>query len=133
MSQEKPLAEGSRPRPEGLPKEARLRKRPAFTNVYRAGRKLQGRRFVVFAAPAATGGVRLGITTTKKVGDAVVRNHLRRQVREIYRRWRAAKKVLHGGGLELVVNVTEQAPGASFATLRDELEPLLSRAAGARP
>jgi ribonuclease P protein component len=127
------LALGPRPRSAGFPKESRLLKRRAFKNVYGVGRRLHGRRFVVFAAASATGGMRLGITATKKVGDAVVRNRLKRQVREIYRNWRAARENNPAGGLELVVNVTERAREAPFATLREELEGLLSRASGARP
>lgn len=133
MSQEKPLAAGSRPHPERFPKEARLLKRPAFTSVYNAGRKLHGRRFVLFAVPVSKARSRLGITVTKKVGGAVVRNRLKRQVREIYRRWRSAPPKTPAHGFELVVNVTERAPGAAFADLREELETLLARALGVRP
>lgn len=40
-------------------------------------------------APAPTQGQRLGITVTKKVGNAVVRNRIKRVVREVFRRNRA--------------------------------------------
>ena len=70
---------------------------------------------------------------TKKVGGAVVRNRLKRQVREIYRRWRSALPAAPAEGFALVVNVTERAPGTAFVDLREELETLLARALGVRP
>lgn len=41
---------------------------------------------VLFAHPNEGGGCRLGITVTRKVGAAVVRNRLKRVLRETFRR-----------------------------------------------
>ncbi len=94
--------------------------------VYENGRRLRGRFFVLFASPAHGDGSRLGITVTRKVGSAAVRNRLRRRVREIFRRSAAAGAV---PGWNLVVNVSPGAAGASFPEIRMELESLLVRAA----
>ena len=40
---------------------------------------------VLYARPNRTGGNRVGITAGKKLGHAVVRNRVRRRLREIYR------------------------------------------------
>jgi ribonuclease P protein component len=120
------------PRPglaEGFPRRLRIAARRDFTATYDAGRKLHGRLVVVFARPAQGEG-RLGITATRKVGGAVVRNRARRRVREVYRRWRAAGPA-GAAGVEVVVNVTARAARAPYGTLRDELVALLDRAARA--
>lgn len=112
---------------ESFPPGRRVRRRGEFREVYDTGRRSRGRLAVVFAAADAGGGPRLGITVTKKVGGAVVRNRLRRRVREIFRRSPAVRSSVSG---RLVVNLAPAAAGASFAELREELERLLARALG---
>ena len=67
-----------------ITKEMRLRRRAEFISVQTEGQKLHGRHVLVLARkrrdPQLPG--RLGITVTKKVGNAVVRNRIKRLVRE---------------------------------------------------
>lgn len=74
----------------------RLRKRSEFVAVQTGDErvKLHARRFLVIVRERAGRGVdlatgRIGITVSKKVGNAVVRNRIRRWVREFVRRERA--------------------------------------------
>lgn len=89
---------GSARRPErhpagsqGFPKRRRLRKRPEFLSVQREGRAAHGR-YVLALARARDGQgkaraeTRVGITVSKKVGSAVVRNRIKRLIREYARR-----------------------------------------------
>ncbi|HVO50888.1 MAG TPA: ribonuclease P protein component [Thermoanaerobaculia bacterium] len=117
------------PRParaEVFPRRLRITARRDFTATYDAGRRHGGRLVVVFARPRDGEG-RLGVTATRKVGNAVVRNRARRRVREIYRRWHARAPL--SAALEVVVNVTARSAGAPFAALEAELSGLLDRAA----
>ena len=41
--------------------------------------------FIIIAAPGLTGRTRLGITVSKKVGCAVIRNRIKRSAREFFR------------------------------------------------
>ncbi len=119
------------PRPahaEAFPRRLRITARRDFTATYDAGRRFPGRLVVVFARPKEGGG-RLGVTATRKVGNAVVRNRARRRVREVYRRWRAHAPL--AAALEVVVNVTARTAGAPHAALEAELSSLLDRAAAA--
>jgi ribonuclease P protein component len=79
---------------ESFPKEMRLRKRREFVAVQTGeGRtKLQARRFLVISRARTSGDSgpgRIGITVSKKVGNAVTRNRIRRWVREFVRRNRS--------------------------------------------
>jgi ribonuclease P protein component len=108
-----------------LPRRYRIAARRDFTATYDEGRRLHGRLVVVFARPKGNAG-RIGITATRKVGSAVLRNRARRRVREIYRRWRAEEP--RAAGVEVVVNVMARAATAPFAALDAELRALLDRA-----
>jgi ribonuclease P protein component len=62
----------------------RLRRRADFVTVQSEGQKLHGRHVLALARrreDSALAG-RLGITVTKKVGNAVVRNRIKRMLRE---------------------------------------------------
>ncbi len=131
------MAEGSEgvtaasTRGEGLTSAERLRRRPEFKRVYGEGRRLAGRWLVLFALPNGTETSRLGVTATRRTGGAVVRNHVKRRLKEIYRR--SVRPTLGTDGLDLVANVRDGAPDAPFAELAAEMLRLCRRAAeGAR-
>ena len=120
--------ESRRARAEAFPRRLRIAARRDFTATYDAGRRHHGRLVVVFARPKDGAG-RLGITATRKVGNAVLRNRARRRVREIYRRWHAVAPL--AASLEVVVNVMSRAATAPYPALDAELRALLDRAARA--
>jgi ribonuclease P protein component len=71
-----------------LPKSRRIRKRAEFVSMQRAGGRSAGSCFVVITVPARGSTSRIGITASRKVGGAVVRNRIKRLVREFFRRHR---------------------------------------------
>jgi ribonuclease P protein component len=115
-------------RPEALPKEKRLAKRREFLRVYETGRKLFSRYCVLFFAANGLPHSRVGITATKKLGKANVRNRLKRWTRETYRREREPLD-LDRHSLDFVVNIKPNAADAAFRDYRADLERLLARAA----
>ena len=115
-------------RPEGLPKEKRLAKRREFLHVYETGRKWFSRYCVVFAAANGLAYSRIGITATKKLGKANVRNRLKRWTREVYRRQRAPL-ALDSHAVDVIVNVKPNAAEARFEEFRDDLQRALQRVA----
>ena len=62
-----------------------LKKNSDFRAVYSGGRSRANHSVVMYVMPNGTEGNRLGISVSKKVGNSVVRHHLARLVREIYR------------------------------------------------
>jgi ribonuclease P protein component len=113
-------------RSEALPKEKRLAKRREFLRVYETGRKWFSRYCVVFAAPNGLPHSRLGITATKKLGKATVRNRLKRWTREIYRRQRDPLS-LDSHSLDVIVNVKPNAADALFEQYREDLQRALQK------
>src|SRR5215831_681484 len=71
-----------------FPKQARLRKRPEFLSLSRWGKKIYGPHFLIITRPNERGEARLGVTVSSKVGNAVVRNRVKRLLRECFRRYR---------------------------------------------
>jgi ribonuclease P protein component len=72
-------------KPQGLPPDHRVRKRRDFERAYAEGMKIVTREFALFGLPNGLQHSRLGVTTTRKLGNAVTRNRARRLVREAYR------------------------------------------------
>lgn len=70
---------------QGFPKQMRLRKRKEFLAVYRQGKRYSGTAFTFWILKRDHGAGRLGITVSRKVGKAVVRNRIKRVVREYFR------------------------------------------------
>jgi ribonuclease P protein component len=69
-----------------LPRSARVRKRGAFVEIQRSGKKAAGAGLLMFVLAQRTPGPpRLGLTVSRRVGGAVVRNRVKRYAREVFR------------------------------------------------
>jgi ribonuclease P protein component len=100
-----------------FPKSARLRKRPEFLKLSRTGNKTQSPNFVVICQISECGTSRLGVTVSSKVGNAVVRNRIKRYVREVFRRRRG--DLLRP--LDILVIAKKSAADASARQVESEL------------
>jgi ribonuclease P protein component len=111
-----------------FPRALRLRRSAEFRRVERGGRRVVGSAFVVVVAPAARaaagGPARLGITVSRKVGNAVVRNGVKRRVRE----WFRARRAVFGSGLDVVVIGRSPAAGLTGGAVAEELSQLAAEA-----
>ena len=68
-----------------LTKAVRLLRRADFQRLSKYGRTVHRDHFVVTCCRNSLGNPRLGVTVSKKVGCAVVRNRIKRLVREYFR------------------------------------------------
>lgn len=77
----------SAPSPNGFlfPKTARLRRSVEFKAVYDQKCKASDGVLLVFAKPSAGTATRIGLSVSRKLGNAVVRNRLKRLLREAFR------------------------------------------------
>lgn len=64
----------------------RVKARSDFLRISSASRRVHTPHFVVLVAGRPDEATRLGITVTKKIGNSVARNRVRRLVREVFRR-----------------------------------------------
>lgn len=91
----------------------RLARPEDFARVRRYGRPLRLGSFVILVAdrvdPGSGEGVRLGITVSRRVGKAVIRNRVKRRIREWFRHERAQMQ----GNLDIVVIARPVAGGLS--------------------
>ncbi len=70
---------------QSLGKKERIRKRQDYVRIYAEGRRINSRNFTVITCRNRIESRRLGITVSKKVGNAVQRNRIKRLLREFFR------------------------------------------------
>lgn len=106
----------------------RILRRADFQRTYGEGRRAHGRFVAVFCRRRAEGEPggefwRLGITATRKSGNAVRRNRQRRLVREYFR----LNQHWLPGDCDFVVNTRSGLSGASLAELGKDLDRVMQR------
>ncbi len=112
-----------------LTREQRLRRRKDFVRVQTDGVRTTTKHFVfLVASQSSDAPARLGITVTRKVGCAVVRNRAKRLVRETFRQLPG----LLPRGVDMVVIVRKALHGLQASDVKSEwldVESLLRRRA----
>jgi ribonuclease P protein component len=111
--------------PDTLPRQGRVRRRSEFLAAQRKGKKLHTQHFVIYSAARADDGQtsRLGITVSRKVGNAVVRNRIKRLVRETFRRHRA----LFPEGTDIIFIAKPGSAALTLSELTQEVVQLCKR------
>lgn len=108
-------------RGEDFPKSARLKKRSQFLTLAREGQRTHTPHFIVLSKVNGAEQNRLGITVTTRVGNAVVRNRIKRWVREFFRRERTAI----AGARDFVVIAKKGAENLSLSEVAGEIRTAL--------
>ena len=108
-------------------RSSRLRRPSEFQRNREEGRRISGSSFVLLLATGARHSVseepRLGLTVSRKVGNAVVRNHVKRRIREWFRRGRAMLPM----GSDLVVVARSSASTMTGREVACELSDMVAR------
>jgi ribonuclease P protein component len=107
--------------PLSFPRDARLVRRGEFDAVYRAGKRRSNSHFTVFCRANNLPASRFGFSIKKTLGGAVLRNRIRRRVREIIRLHRQELPA----GWDIVIHPKSTVARGAFATLTSELLRLL--------
>jgi len=101
----------------GISREISLKKRPQFLRVYEKGRKMNCRTFVIYWLNNCEE-KRFGFTVSRKIGNAVIRNRVKRRLGELVRK--------HQGRFEdgtwFVFNAKRRTAWALFSELEADFE-----------
>ena len=122
-----------------FPSRSRVRKRVEFLRIQDNGLRVSTSRFVLILSPSAapdSASPRLGITASRRVGNAVVRSRAKRLVREAFR----ATRDLWPAGIDLVV-IVKRATGdskldsvvAEFRAAKPQIEKRVRTLLSSRP
>ena len=96
-----------------FPRSRRLTSRRQFLAIYAEGARASSPAFTFFGQPNGGSSCRLGLTVTRKFGNAVQRNRAKRVLREIFRRNRAKLEP----ACDMVINVHPSFQKTSTADL----------------
>lgn len=107
-----------------FPKHLRLLRRSEFRRVYEKGRRRRAPLCSVFYLANGLPHSRLGITVPRAVGKSVLRNRVKRRVREIYR----LNLPTIPGGWDIVLNPGKCVAEIPFSRLQEEILRLLPQA-----
>lgn len=106
-----------------LTRGERLSSPGQFRRVLQKGWRVDGRFFSLVAAPNDRGHDRLGLTASRKVGGAVIRNRAKRQLRECFR----LNKRDQAPALDLVLMAKKEIAGCVQRELEGEYQQRLRR------
>ena len=101
-------------------KDERIRKRKDYLKTYRNGTRIDSKNFIIILSRNQSGTKRLGITVTKKVGNSVKRNRIKRLLREFFR----LNKNKLPDSQDIVIIVKKEIPSLKYQDVCVELEDL---------
>ncbi len=113
---------------ERFPHSHRIVRTNEYRNIYSTGKKIHSGNFVLFYQENHCGHPRLGITVSRKIGCASVRNRTKRLFREVFRR-----SLTHiPENLDLVVNAKSGCVGIRYRELCSEFITAANKAVRAK-
>lgn len=104
-------------------KPERITSRSRYQTIYKQGVWRSSKNFTVITCDNTQGAKRLGITVTKKTGNAVTRNRIKRLIREFFR----LNKILFPAGHDVVIMAKKNAPPLTYKDACNELTELFTR------
>ena len=111
----------------GMRRQLRLRRRKEFDAVFRQGRTWANELLVLRSLPNELDHNRYGFVTSKRLGKAVVRNLVRRRLRE------GVRSLPLRSGWDLVISAKAPAARASFQELKTAVAGLMASARILKP
>ncbi len=105
-----------------LNKREKIRRRANYVKIYRYGRRYNTKHFTLIVSHNEEDFSRLGISASKKIGNAVRRNRVKRILREIFRR----NKSLLAPFRDYVFVAKKRADELTYREALDEIKPFLT-------
>jgi len=104
-----------------------------FQAVYGGGRSAANRQLIAYAMRNGLGHNRFGFSVSKKVGNSVTRNKVRRRLKEIVRACRKDEAYAFVPGLDAVFVARAVCAGLPYAQLSASVRHVLLKAGVLRP
>ncbi len=98
-------------------KYERILNRVDFVKLNRSGKRLYTKHFTLIIKQNGQGVTRLGVTVSKKIGNAVTRNRVKRLIREYFR----LNKAQFPQGHDIVIIAKKDAGYLDFWKIKEEL------------
>lgn len=118
------MTDAAAARGEGFPPERRVLRRVEFLRAQKGGRRHHAAHFTVILFDRGDAALpRLGLVTSRKVGNAVRRNRIRRVIRELFR----VEMDRFPSGQDVVVIAKDGAAALDSAAIRDEIHAALAK------
>ncbi len=106
-----------------LKAEYRLKKRRDFTRIYRRGKSFAAKRVAMNYLKVKNDELLIGFSASKKVGNAVIRNHVKRLMRESIR----LNLDNVPRGYRLIFNARVKSAHASYEEISKDIQYLISK------
>jgi ribonuclease P protein component len=103
-------------------KSERITNRSDYRAIYDQGVRISSRNFTSIICSNKQGAKRLGITVTKKAGNAVKRNRIKRLIREFFR----LNKSLFPAGQDVIIMAKRNMPPLTYQETCRELTELFT-------
>ncbi len=100
-----------------------IRKSREFAKVYNRGKSKANPMLVLYVLENGRDYNRIGISVSKKVGKSVVRNRVKRLIKEVYRKF----SNINESGYDLVIIARVQASKAQYCDIERWMSDLLRR------
>lgn len=93
-----------------------------FTNIINKGRYYKGNSFIIYTLKNDLDNYRFGISVGKKVGNAVVRNKVKRQMRMIIDNY----KKNYQNGLDYIIIIRSNFPSLEYLKIKESFENIIN-------
>ncbi|MBW2033337.1 MAG: ribonuclease P protein component [Deltaproteobacteria bacterium] len=102
-------------------KKKRILNRADFVNLNRSGQRHHTKHFIVILKENGLGITRLGLTVSRKTGNAVKRNRVKRLIREFFR----LNDTYFPQGYDIVITAKKDASYLDLRKIKNELGEIL--------
>jgi ribonuclease P protein component len=101
---------------ESLSPQERIRKREDFLFLYKKGNRYRGKYFSLIYLSNNFSFSRIAVVASKKIGNAVARNKIKRWMRDLFRR----NKELLKSPFDIIIVAKKEIQNATWSTLKEE-------------
>lgn len=106
-----------------LTKKLRMKRNTQFTYVFKRGQAFKSKNLMLIASPKKFRQQKIGLVVTKKIGKSVVRNHVKRLIRESIRGYLP----LITQKLDLIIVARQGVESATFQEINKTILELLKK------